>query len=129
MMIRQEYKTVTIYEVYKGSKCLGKGTVVELAEKFGKNKTTIYGWGRQSKKPIVELVEQNITYAIKVGKRRVKIDVYRKSRPGFKLEEAELEEFEEEQRQFESKEDRRLRRNIRAQMAIENMRKDDSVFK
>ncbi len=115
-MTRQEYKTVTIYEVYKGSKCLGKGTVVELAEKFGKNKTTIYGWGRQSKKPIIELVDHNITYAIKVGKRRVKIDVYRKSRPGFKLE-------------FESKEDRRLRRNIRAQMAIENSRKDDSVFK
>lgn len=129
MMTRQEYKTVTIYEVYKGSKCIGKGTVVELSEKFGKNKTTIYGWGRQSKKPIVELVDHNITYAIKVGKRRVKIDVYRKSRPGFKLEEAKLEELEEEQREFESKEDRRLRRNIRAQMAIENMRKDDSVFK
>lgn len=128
-MTRQEYKTVTIYEVYKGSKCIGKGTVVELSEKFGKNKTTIYGWGRQSKKPIVELVDHNITYAIKVGKRRVKIDVYRKSRPGFKLEEAKLEELEEEQREFESKEDRRLRRNIRAQMAIENMRKDDSVFK
>lgn len=73
MLIRQEYKTVTIYEVYKGSKCIGKGTVVELSEKFGKNKTTIYGWGRQSKKPIVELVDHNITYAIKVGKRRVKL--------------------------------------------------------
>ncbi len=59
----------------------------------------------------------------------MKIDVYRKSRPGFKLEEAKLEEFEEEQREFESKEDRRLRRNIRAQMAIENLRKGDSVFK
>ena len=128
-MTRQEYKTVTIYEVYKGSKCLGKGTVVELAEKFGKNKTTIYGWGKQSKKPLVELVDHNITYAIKVGKRRVKLDAYRKSRPGFKLEMAELEEIDEEQRQFESKEDRRLRRNIRAQMTIENMRKNDSVFK
>ena len=129
MMTRQEYKTVTIYEVYKGSKCLGKGTAVELAEKFGKSKTTIYGWGKQSKKPIVELVDHNITYAIKVGKRRVKLDAYRKRRPGFKLEMAELEEIDEEQRQFESKEDRRLRRNIRAQMTIENMRKNDSVFK
>ncbi len=125
MMVRQEYKTVTIYEVYKGSKCLGKGTVVELAEKFGKNKTTIYGWGRQSKKPIAELVEHNITYAIKVGKRRVKIDVYRKSRPGFKLEEANLEELDEEQREFESKEDRRLRRKIRTQMAIEAIKKQE----
>lgn len=124
-MVRQEYKTVTIYEVYKGSKCLGKGTVVELAEKFGKNKTTIYGWGRQSKKPIAELVEHNITYAIKVGKRRVKIDVYRKSRPGFKLEEANLEELDEEQREFESKEDRRLRRKIRTQMAIEAIKKQE----
>jgi len=34
-----------------------------------------------------------------------------------------------DRRKHETKEERRLRRNIRAQMAIENSRKDDSVFK
>ncbi|MEG0809457.1 MAG: DUF658 family protein [Carnobacterium sp.] len=34
-----------------------------------------------------------------------------------------------DRRKNETKEERRLRRNIRAQMAIENSRKDDSVFK
>ena len=39
------------------------------------------------------------------------------------------ERKEKERRKHETKEERRLRRNIRAQMAIENSRKDDSVFK
>lgn len=34
-----------------------------------------------------------------------------------------------ERRKHETREERRLRRNIRAQMAIENSRKDGSVFK
>lgn len=90
MITMQKHKTVTIYEVYKGTKFIAKGTVVELAERLGKNKTTIYRWSRQSKKPIADLVDHNVTFAIKSGKRIVKTLVYRRGRPGFRLKEVDF---------------------------------------
>ena len=90
----------------------------------------------------LNISKNNVYSYVQVGKHAFD---YRKTRKHAILNEAEtrkrfplfsisseeelIETKEKERRKHETKEERRLRRNIRAQMAIENSRKDDSVFK
>lgn len=47
-----------IYEFYRGDELLAEGTVIEIAEKLGVNKTTIWWYGNNS-------------YIKKLGKRKM----------------------------------------------------------
>lgn len=90
----------------------------------------------------LDIDKRNIYFYVQAGKnsfeykknRRYALINYNETRKRFPLlsissEEELIETKEKERRKHETKEERRLRRNIRAQMAIENSRKDDSVFK
>ena len=113
----------SVYDYYNKGAFIMTGTAREISQFLNISKNNVYSY-------------------IQVGKHTFD---YRKTRKHAILNEAETrkrfqlfsisseEEFmeteEKERRKHETKEERRLRRNIRAQMAIENSRKDDSVFK
>ena len=113
----------SVYDYYDKGEFIMTGTAREISQFLNIGKNNVYSY-------------------IQVGKHAFD---YRKTRKHAVLNEAEtrkrfpllsisseeelMETKEKERRKHETKEERRLRRNIRAQMAIENSRKDDSVFK
>ena len=113
----------SVYDYYDKGEFIMTGTAREISQFLNIGKNKVYSY-------------------VQVGKHAFD---YRKTRKHAVLNEAEtrkrfpllsisseeelIETKEKERRKHETKEERRLRRNIRAQMAIENSRKDDSVFK
>ncbi|ANT43406.1 hypothetical protein DS50902_16 [Lactococcus phage 50902] len=110
----------SVYDYYNKGEFIMTGTAREISQFLNISKNNVYSY-------------------IQVGKHAFD---YRKTRKHAILNEAETrkrfplfsisseEEFietekEQERRKHETKEERRLRRNIRAQMAIENLRKEE----
>lgn len=109
----------SVYDYYNKGEFIMTGTAREISQFLNISKNNVYSY-------------------IQVGKRAFD---YRKTRKHAILNEAEtrkrfqlfsisseeelIETKEKERRKHETKEERRLRRNIRAQMAIENSRKEE----
>ncbi len=109
----------SVYDYYDKGEFIMTGTAREISQFLNIGKNNVYSY-------------------IQVGKHAFD---YRKTRKHAVLNEAEtrkrfpllsipseeelIETKEKERRKHETKEERRLRRNIRAQMAIENSRKDE----
>ncbi|WMB98899.1 DUF658 family protein [Lactococcus cremoris] len=110
-----------VYSVYQSGRLLGTGTADELAEQFHVKKQNVYFWISKGKLDYDQI--GTVKYAIfnetETKKRFPQLDTQR----NYDLSIDERKE--KERRKHETKEERRLRRNIRAQMAIENSRKEE----
>lgn len=113
----------SVYDYYDKGEFIMTGTAREISQALDIDKRNIYSYVQAGKN----------SFEYKKNRRYALIN-YNETRKRFPLlsissEEELIETKEKERRKHETKEERRLRRNIRAQMAIENSRKDDSVFK
>ncbi|MFK4780587.1 DUF658 family protein [Lactococcus petauri] len=112
---------LAVLEIIQGGKVLFKGNTNEIKEHYGVNQNKINQW--RGKGYAVEkgsIPRPTTIYAKCVG------HVYGSVSQEVNVTNAYLEEMEEEKlRETETKEERRLRRNIRAQMAIEAARKEE----
>ncbi|ANS02409.1 hypothetical protein DS86501_17 [Lactococcus phage 86501] len=110
-----------VYSVYQSGRLLGTGTADELAEQFHVKKQNVYFWISKGKLDYDQI--GTVKYAVfnetETKKRFPQLDTQR----NYDLSIDERKE--KERRKHETKEERRLRRNIRAQMAIENSRKEE----
>lgn len=128
-------------ELMEQKKKEGRKLPASVYDYYDKGEFIMTGTAREISR-FLNISTNNVYSYIQVGKHAFD---YRKTRKHAVLNEAEtrkrfpllsisseeelIETKEKERRKHETKEERRLRRNIRAQMAIENSRKDDSVFK
>ncbi len=115
-----------IYDVYFNGIKTGTGTKKELSKMLLVSPHSVAGWVKNG---MANSPKKN---AVKVAivNEKAMMEKY----PGWKPYGGSKSKISDEitdcdRRKHETKEERRLRRNIRAQMAIENSRKDDSVFK
>ncbi|KZK38763.1 hypothetical protein P7266_0350 [Lactococcus cremoris] len=118
-----------VYDVFVSGKFVMTGTQKEIAERFGYHVKTISHWAMNGKLPEEERKLKKSVAIVNKEETKKLVAKHTPETMGRKRSHLNDAKLDEERRKYETKEERRLRRNIRAQMAIENSRKDDSVFK
>lgn len=115
-----------IYDVYFNGIKKGTGTKKELSKMLLVSPHSVAAWVKNG----MDNSPKNNAVKIAVVNEKAMMEKYPGWKPyGGSKSKTSDEITDRERRKHETKEERRLRRNIRAQMAIENSRKDDSVFK
>ena len=115
-----------IYDVYFNGIKRGTGTKKEISKMLCVSPHSVAAWVKNG---MANSPKKNAV-KIAIVNEKAMMEKYPGGKPyGGSKSKTSDEITDRERRKHETKEERRLRRNIRAQMAIENSRKDDSVFK
>ena len=115
-----------IYDVYFNGIKMGTGTKKELSKMLLVSPHSVAAWVKNGR---ANSPKKNAVKIAIVNEKSM-MEKYPGWKPyGGSKSKISDEITDRDRRKHETKEERRLRRNIRAQMAIENSRKDDSVFK
>ncbi len=118
-----------VYDVFVSGKFVMTGTQREIAERFGYHVKTISHWAVNGRLPEEKRKLKKSVAIVNEEETKKLIAKHTPETRGRKRSHSNDARLEEKRRKYETKEERRLRRNIQMQMAIENLRKDDSVFK
>ncbi|THA54530.1 DUF658 domain-containing protein [Lactococcus lactis] len=109
----------SVYDYYDKGEFIMTGTAREISQALDIDKRNIYSYV-QSGKNIFDYRKTRKHAVLNEAETRKRFPLL-----SISSEEELIETKEKERRKHETKEERRLRRNIRAQMAIENSRKDE----
>ena len=109
-----------IYDVYFNGIKMGTGTKKELSKMILVSPHSVAGWVKMANSPKKNAVK------VAIVNEKAMMDKYPGWKPyGGSKSKTSDEITDRDRRKHETKEERRLRRNIRAQMAIENSRKEE----